>query len=410
MRNAAVVGAVRGRSHDLVSRLRPLFVEPWVPLAVLGLVQALVVVATVVRAKHDSWLFSAGGDGPSLYAAAARVGNGHLPRGTSGWVEPLLAAPLTWIAGPSYRSGLPFLVLVNLLVLLPVGLLAIYGAGARIGGRVVGYLAATVWVLAPVLSTFLFVASYHQRWTDLVVPEAIGLAGGTAFPSMVALTCASYFFLRLLDEGHDLDAALAAVLTGLAIGLRPSTAVVLVGVALGLLVARRWRGALVFAGALVPALLTLVVWRWRGPGHASLLFAVPHVDWDLAGHRLNADIREVFWSRRLLQFIPFAGVIAIARVSWTKALFVGGWLAGIYILQSPHGTVGSTSIWRVLTPAWPAFLLLLCSLPLLFPGWPARLRAIPAGPGLLRRGSRALVAALGLVALAPLVVALVLPR
>ncbi|MDX6503374.1 MAG: hypothetical protein QOE29_499 [Gaiellaceae bacterium] len=225
----------------------------------LALLQWGLVGWLALHAQHNGWLYYQGGDETFLYSSATVIGHGHLPEASVGYVWPLVMAPLTWIAGPNFIAALPGMVLFQVVVLLPLGLLAIYGAGARIGGRLVGYLAAAVWVLAPHLTTGLFVARYHEKWFDLTLPQALGLTGMGDFPSMIALAGAAYFVLRLLDEGSDLDAALAAVVTGVAIGLKPSNAIFVVGVGLGLLVARRWRGSLVYAACLAPALLTLAL-------------------------------------------------------------------------------------------------------------------------------------------------------
>ena len=50
--------------------------------------------------------------------------------------------PIALVAGANVLSGLPAVILLNTLVLLPVALLCVYGIGTRIAGRVFGYWAA----------------------------------------------------------------------------------------------------------------------------------------------------------------------------------------------------------------------------------------------------------------------------
>jgi hypothetical protein len=103
--------------------------------------------------------------------------------------------------------------------------------------------------------------------------------------------------------------------------------------------------------------------------------------------------REFFWSARLLEWIPVAGLLAVARRSIPIAAFLAVWLAAFFLVKgsSPAVNVETGSIWRLLMPAWPAYFLLGASIPLLVPQWGARLAErfrSPARP--LRIGRREL--------------------
>jgi len=424
--------AVRVRTGPLLARVRPFWIEPWTPLGLLALLQWALVLGLALRVERNGWLFYQGGDQTFLYSSAVVVGHGHLPEASVGYLWPIVLAPITWVAGPNFIAGLPGILLLQVLVLLPLGLLAIYGAASRIGGRLVGYLAAVVWVLAPHLTTSLFVARYHEKWFDLTLPQTLGLTGMGDFPSMVLLTVAAYFVLRLLDEGSDVDAVLAGVVTGLAIGLKPANALFLGGVILALPLARRWRGGLVYGLALAPAFLTLALWKYRGLGALPIFSASPAIREAAAatlptmplagigGHYANFDwhryretidsLREVFWSRRLLEFIPLAGLIGAARASWAKAAFLGGWFFAFFVVKTTRGTIDAADWWRLMTPSWPAFLLLMCSLALLVPGVGGKLRERrPPEPGPARRWSRPLLVVLGVLTVVPLLLVVALP-
>ena len=57
-----------------------------------------------------------------------------------------------------------------------------------------------------------------------------------------------------------------------------------------------------------------------------------HVDWSVM--RQNLDVlREFFWSVRPLEWIPIAGLVAIARRSAPKALLVAGWFAAFLVVK-----------------------------------------------------------------------------
>jgi hypothetical protein len=87
-------------------------------------------------------------------------------------------------------------------------------------------------------------------------------------------------------------------------------------------------------------------------------------------------LREFFWSPRLAQWAPFAGLLAVLRVRrYPIAALLGGWLAAFLLVKgfSPRGSIEAGSFWRLLMPAWPAYLLLLASIPLLVPTLARRL-------------------------------------
>ena len=96
------------------------------------------------------------------------------------------------------------------------------------------------------------------------------------------------------------------------------------------------------------------------------------------------QLREFFWSQRLAQWAPFAGLIAVLRVRrGAIAALLGGWLAAFLVVKgfSPRATIESGSFWRLLMPAWPAYLLLLASIPLLVPTLRAAAGSPHRGPG-----------------------------
>src|SRR5439155_25362614 len=108
-------------------------------------------------------------------------------------------SPIARFFGPSFVSALPALVLFQTLVLLPIAILCVYGIAARIGGRLLGYFAAALWVAAPFASIPLWDHRYHAKFVEQFLPQAFGMTGMGDFPSMVALLVAGYFCIRALD-------------------------------------------------------------------------------------------------------------------------------------------------------------------------------------------------------------------
>ncbi len=404
--------------------------EPWIVLAPLLLLQWALVPLFAAAVQHNGWLFYHGGDETWYWSTSWTLSQGHLPETAVGYGWSYLLVPFAWLTGPNFLAGLPGVIALQVLVFLPLGTLAIYGAGARLGGRMVGYASALFWVLAPVASIPLFAQNYHDRWVGQFLPQVFGLTGLSEFPSTVAVVVGAYFVLRAMDDGGWVDAGAAGLATGFAVGVKPSNLLFVGAPIVGLALARRWRTLLPFALALAPALLTLALWKQRGLGSVPAISApeplrlaagtflgdLPatpsgfgrylNLDWDQLQHNFDG-IQEFFWSARFLEWLPVAGALAVARRSVPKAAFLGAWL-GAYVLvkgSSPVASVENGSFWRLLMPAFPAFCLLVGAIPLLVPRrgprlaerWPAALRRL--------RPSRWLAVPVVVLAVVPLVIA-----
>ena len=208
--------------------------------------------------------------------------------------------------------------------------------------------------------------------------------------------------MRALEPGRQHEAIAAGLLAGYAAGIKPANYLFLAGVGAAFVLARRWREGLAFGVALVPAAVAVLVWKAKGLGpeevHAAAGAALPPVasvfdridafDWD-AWRQNMSGLREYFWSARLLQWAPLAGTVAVARRSLPAAGLLAGWLFAFVLVKgsAPVATVDSGSFFRLLMPAFPAFLLLVAAVPLLVPTLFRRLgeRIAPVETPLLRR-------------------------
>lgn len=404
--------------------------EPWLVLGPLVVAQWLAVLAFTLTVRHNGWLFYQGGDETFYYTSAWVLGDGHLPQTTIGYGWSLLLAPIALFAGPNFLSALPAVVLVQTLIFLPLALLAVYGIAARLAGRLVGYGTAVLWVVAPLAVIPLFDQRYHDRYVEQFLPQAFGLTGLADFPSMVFLLVAAYFAVRTLDTGELSDGLLSGLAAGFAVGVKPANLLFLPPALLALALARRWRGLLLFGVALLPALLTLTLWKERGLGHlpglsapayhlaapplrasvatppVASLFRHAHVDWSHL-QRNFTSLREFFWSVRVLQWLLVAGVIAVGRRSLSKTVLLGGWFVMFLLFKgsASGSTVDSGSFFRFLMPGFPAFLLLVGATPVLAPTLGPRLaERFPAARTTLSWRSRRVLAATAVLAAVPLIV------
>src|SRR5207344_1739926 len=201
---------------------------------------------------------------------------------------------------------------------------------------------------------------------------------------------------RSLDDLRPTDALLAGLVAGAAGGLKPPNYLFVAGAVLAYLVARQWRGGALFLVALAPSMLILAFWKDRGLGYIPALsleeahlaagIDLPgrgqfdryvELDWDHWLQQMD-QLREFFWSARLAQWAPFAGLLAVVRVRRSPiAALLAGWLGAFLIVKgfSPRADIQENTFWRLLMPAWPAYLLLFASIPLLVPTVASRLGA-----------------------------------
>jgi hypothetical protein len=398
------IAAERGRlarSRDAVIRSAR-FVESLRPARVIGVfiaVELLAVLATGLVVRHAGWIYYQGGDQLWYYTLGWALGHGHITQTPVGYGWSFLLSPIALIAGPNLVSAFPAIILLNVLVLMPVAMLALYGIATRIGGRLFGYWVLLLWVVVPFIGVRYTNTGYHQKYTELLLPQAFGLTAMADFPTMVAALVSVYFCMRTLTSEHPelLDALACGAAAGIAIAIKPATSIFLAGIAVVLAYRRRAAIAGAVLAAMVPALAALALWKERGLGHVPLLShsapaprglaaASPlaalnlhkythEVSWSRFLNNLDL-IREHFWSNRLIEWLVIAGLIGLARRSRTAALLVGVWFAAFAIVKGGYvqASVEDGSFFRVMMPAYPAFLLLLACVPLLLPHAPKALR------------------------------------
>jgi dolichyl-phosphate-mannose-protein mannosyltransferase len=421
---------LRLRAVRLPSWLGPFGREPWVVLAPLIVVQWLALLALALTVRHNSWLYYQGGDQTYYYTDARLFSHWRLPTAEVGWGWSYVLTPIAGPAGDNVLSGLPWIVLLNTLLLLPVALLAVYGIASRIAGRVFGYWAGALWIAVPYLAIPLFVQRYHGKYVEQTLPQTFGLSALADFPSMVLLLVGAYLVVRALDTRDWREPVLAGLVLGFAFCVKPSNAIFFFPAGFAFLLARRWRH-LVFGGlAVVPALLLTALWKQRGLGQlplfasgaggdhmlAALGVPLPHVplaslsryvniDWEHL--RLNRDqLREFFWSVRPLEWLPIAGLLGLGRRSWPKAALVTTWLLAFLLVKgtAENSSVEDASFFRLMMPSFPAFVLLLAAVPLLVPKLGQTIaQRFPPGTGSPRRLERSIGAVGVLFVLIPVV-------
>lgn len=411
-----------GRAADAAAR------HVVVSLVAIVAAQVAGTAALFFSVNHNGWLTYQGGDQIWLVTSGWLLGKGEIGYALTSHGWPMLLAPLTWLSGSSHVQLLPLSTILQVGVLGPIATLAVYDIGARLSGRLAGLWCAAAFVAAPFAAIPYFVQRYHDRWVDQVLPQLLGLTQQADFPSVVAVLVAAALTMRALEAGARREAVLAGTFAGVALALKPANALFLVGPALAFLLARRIDHAALFAVALAPALVALTIWKYRGLGEVPL-FAQEEVrlaaggadqalgsvtSWYDRTIRLNLDtwrenmsnLREFTWSARVVQWLPLAGTLAVARRSVPAAGLLLGWLLGYVVVKGAAdvATVESGSFWRLIMPALPAWLILSAAVPLLVPTFLRRMgRRLAPLPG-HTPGRRTVAAVIAVTGLLPLVV------
>ena len=412
-----------------VEQVRPRYV-----LAGLVVFEWLATLAVALTVRHNGWLYYQGGDQLWHYVSAWVMGQGRLPHTSVGYAWSIVLLPFALIGGANLVSPLPFIVLLNVLVLMPVALLAAYGIGRRIGGRLFGYWVALLWIAVPLIGIRYIEVGYHQRYTELLIPQSLGLTVMSDFPSLVASVVAAYFTVRAIQDNEPWDAGLAGLLAGVALAIKPSNAPLVIGMGLGLVAARRVR-AIGWAGAgLAPSIVGLAVWKGIGEGslpilrngaagtltaHVAPVLALSlnnhyvHPSWSYFNQQLN-ELGQYVWSIRLLEWLAIAGTIGLLRRSRPIGLLFGGWFfVNLFVKWATpgRGTIADSDLLRQSIPTIPAALMLLAGVILVLPRLPQRLPRVHEGAWGSRRARVGLAAGiLTLFFVVPVALAASLPK
>jgi hypothetical protein len=303
---------------------------------------------------------------------------------------------MRWVDGAAARARAvpPFAILIGLAVLQLVTLAALarsggwsYSAGdavlggllvtaelvllvavaCTIGGRLLGLLAGLVWILAPIVLVRYFIAGgaplvdFGVVFHEQVLPYAFAFDGAEAVAAGCLLLASAWLALapgaRSLGGEWGAGAAAGAAAGGAAL-FHPYAWPAIAAPALALAVARRPRAALTAAAsAVLLGLVALALFRYV-PGI--------HPGWHTIGENLDR-FREFSWSRRILEYLPLAGLVGLAIRHRPAAAFFGWTGVTVIVFTLGREVDGLLTLMLALVPGFATYAILTASVVLLVP-------------------------------------------
>ena len=352
-------------------------------------VQWVVTVGVALAASRTGSVFGDTAGIQETIAAASSVAHGTLPP-AGGPLYPLLLAPVARLSTRADTVA-SVVVTVNILILGPIATYSLLEVARRVAGRVFAAVAAAVWLFGPVLAVPLFLDNYRDTYVDDVLPALYGLTIQPAYLAMVLSIVAAMLALRAVADAPRAAFA-AGLLAAAAIACVPIGAGIAGGVVLALAAARRWRGVGEAFAGLAAGIAPTLIWRHRALETATITLG--HPSWD-AFQGAMANVREFFYSNRLLQWLPVAGAIGMFRLLRPAAALAAGWVAIAAVIGAATPTSFDGGRFFVgLIPVWPAYALLVAAIPALAPTLVRRLGDRVGGEPLTGGVSRAAVAVL----------------
>ena len=330
--------------------------------------QWAVTVAVALAASRTGSLFGEIAVANAWIDHGSSVAHGSLAP-TGGPLYALLLAPITLLTTrPSTVASI--VTVVNVIILAPLATYCLLDVGRRIAGRPFATAAAATWLFAPLVAVPLFVPKFHDTYVDDVLPALYGLTIGPAFLAMALSLAAAMLALRAVAgaprarlrrwasrcSGNRVPSGQRRDCGGRHLRSRGRSSL-----------APGRRGARRFGGGPGPD-PDLAPESPRGD-----LVSTGNPTWN--GFQSSmANVREFFYSNRLLQWLPVAGAIGMLRVRRPAAALTAVWVAvaTVVAVATPTSFEGGR-FFVDLVPVWPAYALLVAAIPALVPTLVARL-------------------------------------
>jgi hypothetical protein len=240
----------------------------------------------------------------------------------------------------------------------------VYAVMHLVAGRIPALFAGLVLVAGPVILARRYFQSgggtppidYRTVYRHDVLPTELGLVHRAGLVAACLLLGSALLLVVRTRLPVWSTAALGGAAAAAAALVFPHAWLVVAAPVAAMLVRRDARAVGATLVTAVVGLIALAVFR-----------EVPHVafGWHQMGRSLDS-VREFTWSRRLLEYLPLAGVVGLARRSGPAAAFFAVVLVAAVILPLSR-PLDLTAYLLVIVPGIPAYWLLTASIPFLVP-------------------------------------------
>ena len=248
--------------------------------------------------------------------------------------------------------------------LLALQMVLVYAIVDLVAGRGAALFAGLVLVLGPVvLARRYFISGggtppidYRTVYRHDVLPTVFGVTARSALLAGCLLLASALLMVVRTRLPVWTTAALGGAAAVAAVLVYPRAWVALAAPLAAALAARQ---AKAIAATLVTGALGLAA--------LALFRHVPHVafGWHQSGRTLD-NVREFTWSRRILEYLPLAGLVALARRSGPAAAFFAVELLAVVILPLSR-PLGLTEYLLAIVPGTAVYWLLTACIPFLVP-------------------------------------------
>jgi hypothetical protein len=248
--------------------------------------------------------------------------------------------------------------------LLAAELALVYGVMDLVAGRAAALFAGLVLVAGPVILARRYFQSgggippidYRNVYRHDVLPTEFGLVHRSGLVAACLLLGSAWLVLLRTRLPVWSTAALGGAAAATAALVFPRAWLAVAAPVAATVVMRNAR-------AVGATLVTAAV----GVAALAVFRHVPHVafGWHQMGQSLDS-VREFSWSRRLLEYLPLAGVVGLSRRSGPAAAFFAVVLVTTVILPLSR-PLDLTAYLLVIVPGMPVYWLLTASIPFLVP-------------------------------------------
>ena len=249
-------------------------------------------------------------------------------------------------------------------LLLALQVVLVYALMLLATGRLGALFAGVVLVLGPVVLAERYFGSgggtpptqYRAVYRHDVLPATFGLTSRSGLVAACLVLASALLVLARTRLPDWTTAGLGGCAAAAAALVYPHAWLALAAPVAAMLVARR-----------VPALAATVATCGAGLIALAVFRHVPHVafGWHQMGRSLDS-VREFSWSRRLLEYLPLAGVVGLARKSRSAGAFFAVALVALVILPLAR-PLDLTHYLLAMVPGASTYWLLTASIPFLVP-------------------------------------------